>query len=82
LQKKAEAYLTLDDLAETIHYGHLHFSEMPYLERLFKIITRNTPGKLFFEEYVTGISTFCLMNSESILHFVFDWLDEDGDGVV
>lgn len=55
---------------------------MPYLERLFKIITRNTPGKLFFEDYVTGISTFCLMNSESVLHFVFDWLDQDSDGVV
>lgn len=63
----------------TLHDGYLHFSEMPYLERLFKIISRKTPGKLFFEEYVAGISTYCLMSNESVLHFVFDWLDQDGD---
>ena len=26
-----------------------------------------------------GISTFCLMNSEAVLRFVFDWLDHDCD---
>jgi Ca2+-binding EF-hand superfamily protein len=79
---RTEAYLTLDGMAETLHYGQLHFSELPYLERLFRIISRKTAGKLFFEEYVVGISTFCLMSSEAVLHFVFDWLDEDGDGKV
>lgn len=81
-QNKREAYLSLDDFAETLHYGDLHFSEMPYLQRLFTIVSRKTPGKLFFQEYLTGISTFCLMSSEAILHFVFDWLDQDGDGQI
>ena len=55
---------------------------MPYLERLFSIISRKAAGKLFFEEYVAGVSTFCLMSSESILHFVFEWLDKDVDGQI
>lgn len=74
-----KAYLELDDLAHTLHHAHPHFSELPYLQRLFSLVSRTTPGRLFFEDYLAGISTFCLMNSEAVLRFVFEWLDTDGD---
>ena len=79
MQIKPQAFLTLDDMANSIHDGYEHFSELPYLERLFTLIAKQTPDKVFFEDYLTGVSSFCLLNSESVLRFVFDWLDTDGD---
>ena len=81
-QERPKAYLRLDDMASSLNPGHQHYSELPYLERLFTIISKKAPGKLFFEEYIAGVSTFCLMNGEAILHFVFDWLDKDGDELI
>lgn len=49
------------------------------MQRLFKIISYKRNEKVFFEEYLVGISTFCLMNGEAILKFVFEWIDTDCD---
>lgn len=32
---------------------------------------------IFFEEFVKGISAFCLLNKESLLRFIFDCMDTD-----
>ena len=40
---------------------------------------KSKEGKIFFEEFVYGISAFCLSNNEALLHFVFDLIDFDGD---
>ena len=40
---------------------------------------KSKEGKIFFEEFVYGISAFCLLNNEALLHFVFDLIDFDGD---
>ena len=34
---------------------------------------------MFFEEFLHGISIFCLLTTEAILQFVFDFIDTDGD---
>ena len=39
-------------------------------------------GKIFFEEFVQGMSAFCLLNNEALLHFVFDLIDTDGDELI
>lgn len=40
---------------------------------------KRSESKLFFEEFLEGISAFCLLNNESLLRFIFDFIDSDGD---
>lgn len=76
---RLKGYLDLDDLVAYFSEGHAECIELPYLDRLFEVMGKKCEDKLFFEEFVVGVSTFCLMNSEALARFIFEWIDTDLD---
>lgn len=75
----SKGYLDLDDFTNYFEGDEPNFVELPYLEHFFILVHKQRPNQIFFEEFVASVSSFCLMNNESILKFVFDWIDTDGD---
>lgn len=53
----------------------------PALHRLYSLIS-NHPQRLYFEEWVDGLSVYCLFNKVSILRFTFEMMDTDEDGII
>ena len=58
-----KGYLELDDFMKYFAEIDQDFVELPYLERLFNIIDKSKGNQIFFEEFVGGVSVFCLLNS-------------------
>lgn len=54
---------------------------IPALYRLYELIS-NYPNRLYFEEWVDGMSVYCLYNKESLTKFMFDMMDTDEDGII
>jgi Ca2+-binding EF-hand superfamily protein len=73
------AYIDFDDFIMHFRTQIHNFVELPFAERLYKCIPKAQESKIFFEEFVQGISAFCLLNYDSLLHFIFDFIDIDGD---
>lgn len=75
-----KGYLTVDDIAKQLFLNSNSLA-IPALYRLYELISNN-PQRLCFEEWVDGLSVFCLYNKLSLVRFVFDMLDTDGDSII
>jgi Ca2+-binding EF-hand superfamily protein len=55
-------YIDFDDFVNYIKGDIEHFAELPYAERLFTCMPKSRENRVYFEEFMRGIASFCLLN--------------------
>ena len=54
----------------------------PYIHRFFLLIDKAIENQATFQELLIGLLLFCTFTQQELIAFVFNMLDEDGDGFV
>lgn len=54
----------------------------PILDALFKMADRANDGTLSFDDFLVSMTSFCSLNKEEVLQFMFIVVDEDRNGYI
>ena len=77
--KDIKEYITKNDLYNLCHITDLRNEICPYLDHFWENINKSEEEKVYFDELLMFLISYCICSNYQLIEFVFGLIDKDND---